>query len=98
MLSSDCVKIGKRAVSSTNASPILFIVFLEGVKISRHLNFFETDKSMGSSASVQMHDEAPDPYPLPKILLNVVEKYVLSDIPCLVLSLYIMFWSISHII
>ena len=85
-------------MSSTNASPILFIVFLEGVRISRHLNFFDTDESIGSSTSVQMHGEAPDPCLLPKILLREFEKYVLSDIPCPVFSLYIVFCSISPII
>ena len=81
----------KSAVSSTKASPSLLICCFVGVMISRHLNFCETESKIGSSTRVQMHGDAPEPCPLPRILLRVVEKYVLSDIPCPVLSLYIVF-------
>ena len=85
--SSMCVSIRKSAVSSTNTSPILFIFVFVGVIIWRHFCFFETEERIGSSTKVHIHGEAPDPWPLPKILRNDVEKYTESDIPCPVFSL-----------
>ena len=61
------------AVSSTNMSPILFIFFFVGVIICRQFCFFETDERIGSNTKVHIHGEAPDPWPLPKILLRDVE-------------------------
>ena len=63
----------KSAVSSTNTSPILFIDFFVGAIICRHLYFFETNERIGSSTKVHIHGEAPDPWPLPKILLHEVK-------------------------
>ena len=46
----------------------------------RRGGLFETESKIGSSTRVHMHGDAPEPCPLPRILLRVVEKYVLSDI------------------
>ena len=53
--------IRKRAVSSTNTSPIRFMDFFVGVIIWKQSYFSETEDSMGSSTRVHMHGETPDP-------------------------------------
>ena len=56
-------------VSSTNASPTLFMCIPEEEFSSKHEYLVATDHKIVSSTKVQIQDEAPDPCPVPRILL-----------------------------
>ena len=60
----------------------------------KHLYLFATAHRIVSRTSVQIHGEAPDPWPVPKILLIWLLRYTLADKPWPVFNLYIVFWRI----
>ena len=72
---------------STKASPILDTFIPESEVISKQELFFATDHKMVSSTIVNIHGDAPDPCPVPRILRTVLLIQCLVDVSCPVLSL-----------
>ena len=75
-------------VSSTNASPSRFIIFLIGVFSIKLSYLSDTDQSIVSKIAFHMLGALPLPCPTPSILFCGVDWYALAAVPCPVLRRY----------